>query len=94
MELEVRSLPPATRKQLSQKVGTYKAILKSTEADYKRVREKEERAGLLKTPRAEWVRAWRRTTVVCCELTWPCSRSQVARLRVTARGWPPQQTRA
>ena len=47
MNLEVRSLDPATRKQLSKKVDTYKANLKSVEIDFQRVREKEERAGLL-----------------------------------------------
>ena len=47
MNLEVRSLETATRKQLQKKVRQYKTSLNSLEDDYRRVREKHEREGLL-----------------------------------------------
>ena len=47
MNLEVRSLEAATRKQLQKKVRQYKTSLNSLEDDYRRVREKHEREGLL-----------------------------------------------
>ena len=47
MELEVRSLDSGTRKELTKKVRQYKASLKSLDDDYQRVKEKEERDGLL-----------------------------------------------
>ena len=40
MNLEVRSLEAATRKQLQKKVRQYKTSLNSLEDDYRRVREK------------------------------------------------------
>ncbi|RLN14880.1 hypothetical protein BBJ28_00011258 [Nothophytophthora sp. Chile5] len=46
MELEVRSLDAATRRELSKKVDQYKKSLASLSADHKRIREKEEREGL------------------------------------------------
>ncbi|KAI9895783.1 hypothetical protein PsorP6_018652 [Peronosclerospora sorghi] len=42
MELEVRSLDVATRRELSKKVDQYKKSLASLSADHKKVREKEE----------------------------------------------------
>ncbi|EGZ23661.1 hypothetical protein PHYSODRAFT_295979 [Phytophthora sojae] len=47
MELEVRSLDAATRRELSKKVDQYKKSLASLSADHKKIREKEEREGLL-----------------------------------------------
>jgi hypothetical protein len=47
MELEVRSLDSSTRKELTKKVRQYKASLNSLDEDYQRVKEKEERDGLL-----------------------------------------------
>jgi vesicle transport through interaction with t-SNAREs protein 1 len=47
MELEVRSLDSGTRKELTKKVRQYKASLNSLDEDYQRVKEKEERDGLL-----------------------------------------------
>ncbi|KAG3119333.1 hypothetical protein PI124_g2811 [Phytophthora idaei] len=46
MELEVRSLDAATRRELSKKVDQYKKSLASLSADHKKIREKEEREGL------------------------------------------------
>ncbi|KAL7683085.1 putative vesicle transport v-SNARE domain superfamily protein [Plasmopara halstedii] len=46
MELEVRSLDAATRRELSKKVDQYKKSLASLLADHKKIREKEEREGL------------------------------------------------
>ena len=47
MNLEVRSLEPATRKQLQKKVRQYKTSLNTLEDDFRRAREKHEREGLL-----------------------------------------------
>lgn len=46
MELEVRSLDTATRRELSKKVDQYKKSLASLSEDHKRIKEKEEREGL------------------------------------------------
>lgn len=46
MELEVRSLDAATRRELSKKVDQYKKSLVSLKADHSAIREKEEREGL------------------------------------------------
>ncbi|KAJ0388743.1 hypothetical protein P43SY_010576 [Pythium insidiosum] len=46
MELEVRSLDAATRRELSKKVDQYKKSLASLADDHKKIREKEERDGL------------------------------------------------
>ncbi|KAG2765118.1 hypothetical protein JG687_00006689 [Phytophthora cactorum] len=46
MELEVRSLDAATRRELSKKVDQYRKSLASLSADHKKIREKEEREGL------------------------------------------------
>lgn len=46
MELEVRSLDTATRRELSKKVDQYKKSLASLSEDHKRIKEKEERDGL------------------------------------------------
>jgi vesicle transport through interaction with t-SNAREs protein 1 len=46
MELEVRSLDTATRRELSKKVDQYKKSLHSLTEDHKKIREKEEREGL------------------------------------------------
>jgi hypothetical protein len=46
MELEVRSLDAATRRELSKKVDQYKKSLASLSEDHKKIREKEERDGL------------------------------------------------
>jgi len=47
MNLEVRSLEPATRKQLQKKVRQYKDSLNSLEEDFNRVKEKTDRATLV-----------------------------------------------
>ena len=46
MELEVRSLDPATRRELTKKVDQYKKSLASLANDHKKIKEKEEREGL------------------------------------------------
>lgn len=46
MELEVRSLDAATRRELSKKVDQYKKSLASLKNDHSTIREKEEREGL------------------------------------------------
>lgn len=46
MEVEVRSLDAATRRELSKKVDQYKKSLATLAEDHKRIREKEEREGL------------------------------------------------
>lgn len=46
MELEVRSLDAATRRELSKKVDQYKKSLAALADDHKKIREKEEREGL------------------------------------------------
>jgi vesicle transport through interaction with t-SNAREs 1 len=46
MELEVRSLDTATRRELSKKVDQYKKSLASLADDHKKIKEKEEREGL------------------------------------------------
>lgn len=46
MELEVRSLDAATRRELSKKVDQYKKSLASLKDDHSKIREKEERDGL------------------------------------------------
>lgn len=46
MELEVRSLDAATRRELSKKVDQYKKSLASLAEDHKKIKEKEEREGL------------------------------------------------
>ncbi|DBA02418.1 TPA: hypothetical protein N0F65_007237, partial [Lagenidium giganteum] len=46
MELEVRSLDAATRRELSKKVDQYKKSLASLGEDHKKIKEKEEREGL------------------------------------------------
>lgn len=46
MELEVRSLDAATRRELSKKVDQYKKSLAALAEDHKKIREKEERDGL------------------------------------------------
>ncbi|GAB9468289.1 Vesicle transport through interaction with t-snares 1a [Globisporangium polare] len=46
MELEVRSLDAATRRELSKKVDQYKKSLASLKSDHSTIREKEEREGL------------------------------------------------
>lgn len=46
MELEVRSLDAATRRELSKKVDQYKKSLASLKSDHNTIREREEREGL------------------------------------------------
>ena len=46
MELEVRSLDGATRRELTKKVTQYKSSLKTLKKEYQKVKDKEERNGL------------------------------------------------
>ena len=65
MQLQLRSLDKASRRELTNKVNLYKSSLKGLEDDYERARQAEERSNLLGDPDGDGVSVSREANNNC-----------------------------
>jgi hypothetical protein len=81
MQLQLRSLDKASRRELTQKVSLYKSSLKSLEDDYERARQAEERNDLFGDGGGDGISVNRigvldtRLSLLICQCRWSAENS-------------------